>query len=84
LAEEYQGKVVFAGVSNNDSVEAGRDYVVEFGVPYAMGHSPEIWEAFGDPYRPTTIVFDATGREVTRLIGEVTYESLKSQIEAVL
>jgi hypothetical protein len=83
LAEEYEGEIAFAGVSNNDTVPDGKAYVREFDVPYAMGHSPETWEAFGDPFRPTTLVFDSDGVLAHELIGEVTYESLKEALEDV-
>ena len=75
--------MVFAGESNNDTVADGKAYVREFGVPYAMGHSPETWEAFGDPFRPTTLVFDEHGMLAKELIGEITYESLKEALEDV-
>ena len=84
MAEEYSEKIVFAGVSNNDTVEGGVGYVEEFDVPYAMGHSPETWEAFGVPYQPVTIVIDERGGIVDRIIGQVTYEDLKETLESVV
>ena len=75
--------MVFAGVSNNDTVPDGTAYVAEFGVPYAMGHSPETWQLFGDPFRPTTLVFDGDGMLAHELIGEITYDSLKEALESV-
>ena len=84
MAEEFEGEVVFAGVSNNDTVRDGKAYVEEFDVPYAMGHSPETWEAFEDPFRPTTLVFDEDGVLADEMIGEVSYESLKGSLEEVL
>ena len=84
MAEEYSDRAVFAGVSNNDTVEAGMGYVDDYGVPYAMGHSPETWDAYGVPYQPVTIVIDPRGGIVERIDGPVTYESLKETIESVL
>jgi hypothetical protein len=84
LAEEYEGKVTFAGVSNNDSVEDGKGYVEEFKVPYPMAHSPETWDAFDVPYQPVTIVIDANGGIVDRFDGPIAYKDLKASIEAVL
>jgi hypothetical protein len=83
LAEEYRGKVVFAGVSNNDTVDEGIGYRDEYEVPYALGHSPETWEAFEVPYQPVTIVIDERGGMVERIDGPVTYEDLKEVIERV-
>lgn len=84
MAEEYEGEVVFAGVSNNDTVPDGKAYVEEFDIPYAMGHSPETWEEFGDPYRPTTLIFDEQGELADELIGEITYDQLKAALEDVV
>jgi hypothetical protein len=84
LAEEYEGKIVFVGVSNNDTVAAGKDYVETFDVPYAMAHAPEVWDQFEFPFRPTTIVIDAEGAIAARTDGEISYEVLKKDIEAVL
>jgi hypothetical protein len=81
LAEEYEQEVVFIGVSNNDSVAAGKDYVSEFDVPYAMAHAPHVWEAYDVPYQPVTVVIDARGSIVGRIDGPVTYEDLKDLIE---
>lgn len=84
MAEEYSDRVVFVGVSNNDTLEGGRGYVERFGVRYAMGHSPETWDAFDVPYQPVTIVIDDRGGIVERIIGEITYESLKGTIEELV
>ena len=84
MAEEYDGRVVFAGVSNNDTVEDGKGYVSEFEVPYAMAHAPEVWDAFDVPYQPVTIVVGADGGMTDRFDGPITYEGLKKAIEAVL
>lgn len=75
--------MVFFGASNNDTVEAGMDYVEEFDVPYDLALAPEVWELFGNPYRPTTIVFDATGREAQRVDGPISYEGLKATLESL-
>ena len=75
--------MVFFGASNNDTVEDGLTYVEEFGVPYDLALAPEVWEQFGNPYRPTTIVFDATGREVQRIDGPISYEGLQDVLEGL-
>lgn len=82
MAEELKGKVVFVGVSNNDTVEAGEGYVEEFDVPYAMAHAPEVWALFDDPFRPTTIVIAPDGRVASETTGPVTYEELKADVAA--
>ena len=84
MAEELQGRAVFVGVSNNDPVEAGKGYVDDFDVPYAMAHAPEVWAQFGDPFRPTTIVIGPDGKIASTTTGPVTYSELKADVEAVL
>jgi hypothetical protein len=83
LAEEYEGQVVFAGVSNNDTVEDGRAYVEEFGVQYAIGNAPEVWAAYDDPVRPSTIVIDDNGDIATVVTGPVSLEGMRQILDQV-
>ena len=76
--------MIFIGVSNNDTVEDGKGYVEDFAVPYRMAHAPEVWDAFDDPFRPTTIVIGSDQSIVARIDGPVTVESLKTAIEKAL
>lgn len=71
-------------MSNNDTVADGKDYVAEFDVPYAMGHAPDIWAAFDDPFRPTTIVIDQEGNIATRFDGPISEDGLRQAIEQLL
>jgi len=84
LAEELGGEVAFVGVSNRDTVEDGKGYVADYEVPYAMAHAPEVWEAYGVPYQPVTIVISSRGEIVHRTDGPVTYEELKEAVAKVL
>ena len=84
LAEEFEGRVTFIGVSNNDTVEDGMAYVDEFGVPYAMANAPEVWRLFDDPFRPTTIVMGPDLKITSYIDGPITVEGLRADIEAVL
>ncbi len=84
MAREYEGKVVFVGVSNNDTVRDGRRYVKRFNVPYAMAHAPDVWDLYEVPYQPVTIVLDEQGVVVARYEGPVTYEGLKQEIQSVV
>ena len=84
MAEELEGEVTFVGVSNNDTVEDGKGFVSEYGVPYPMAHAPEVWDAYEVPYQPVTIVIDADGAIVHRTDGPVTYEGLKKAVETAL
>lgn len=73
--------MVFIGVSNNDTVADGMRYQQDFAVPYALAHAPEVWDLFGQPYRPTTIVLDPTGAESMRVDGPITYETIKARLQ---
>ena len=84
MAEEYEGKAVFFGVSNQDTVADGEDYQASYEVPYALGLAPEVWELFNDPIRPTTIVIGSDGAIAAEITGPITYEGLKKDIEAAL
>lgn len=84
LAEKYRDKVAFLGVSNQDTVAAGRAYARDLDVPYALAHGPEIWELFKIGYRPTTILFDDHGEIVEEIAGPVTAGQLSPLIDAEL
>lgn len=84
MAEEYEGEVVFAGVSNNDSVEAGKGYVEDLEVPYAMAHAPDVWDAYEVPYQPVTILIGADGAIADRFDGPITYGDLKEALEGLV
>ncbi len=84
MAEEYEGEIVFFGVSNNDTVEDGRAYAETYEVPYELAHAPEVWEAYGVPYQPVTIVIGADGGIAQRFEGQITYEQLREAIESVV
>jgi hypothetical protein len=84
LAEEFEGQVAFIGVSNNDTVADGRAYQSNFDVPYLLAHAPEVWELYGDPFRPTTIVIGSDGVQSARIDGPVTLDGLRAEIEAAL
>ena len=84
MAEEYEGKITFFGVSNNDTVEDGRSYAESLDVPYDLANAPEVWEAFDVPYQPVTVVIDADGGIAQRIDGPITYEQLKEAIEQVV
>jgi hypothetical protein len=79
LAEEYP-EAAFIGVSNNDTVADGKSYADEFDVPYPLAHGPEVWEAYDDPFRPTTIVI-SDGEIVESFIGEVTGKEVGAVLE---
>ena len=58
-------------------------YVEEFGVPYSMGHAPEVWAAFDDPLRPSTIVIDADGNIATIVTGPISLEGMRQILKQV-
>ncbi len=83
MAEENP-EVVFIGVSNNDTVDAGKGYVEEFDVPYAMAHAPEVWDLFDVPYQPVTIVIADDGTIAQRFTGPVTGDDVGAVIDRLL
>jgi peroxiredoxin len=83
VAREFEGKVQFLGVSNNDSVSEGRKYQAEFEVPYPLANdaSGRTWAAYGVPYQPVTVVVDQRGRIARRFDGGVEPEQLAPVLE---
>jgi hypothetical protein len=84
LAEELEGRVAFIGVSNNDTVAAGKEYAEKFDVPYPLAHAPAVWEEFDVPYQPVTIVLDSRLKISSRVDGPITSEGLEQMIAEVL
>ena len=84
LAEKYEGKVSFIGVSNNDSVPDGKAYASEFEVPYPLAHAPEVWDLYDVPYQPVTIVVGSDGEVASRIEGPISPDGLNEIIRRQL
>ena len=84
MAEKYEGKVYFIGVSNNDSEADGEAYASELEVPYPLAHAPEVWELYEVPYQPVTIVIGAAGAVASRIEGPVSLDGLNEIIQQQL
>jgi hypothetical protein len=85
LAEEYGNRVTFIGISDErDTVAGGKAYAAELDVPYPLALDQSVWDAYGVPYQPVTVLLDADGVEIHRVTGPISYEGLKAQLEAAL
>jgi peroxiredoxin len=71
VAEDFEGRVRFLGVSNHDTVSEGRKYQRQFEIPYPLANdaSGRTWAAWGVPYQPVTVVVDQHGRVAWRFAG---------------
>ncbi|HWC43175.1 MAG TPA: TlpA disulfide reductase family protein [Actinomycetota bacterium] len=71
VAGDFEGRVQFLGVSNNDTVSEGRKYQRDFEIPYPLANdaSGRTWAAWGVPYQPVTVVVDQQGRVAWRFAG---------------
>jgi peroxiredoxin len=83
VAREFQDRVQFFGVSNNDSVSEGRKFQREFEVPYPLANDAtgRTWAAYQVPYQPVTVAVDARGRVARRWNGSVEPEQLAPVLE---
>ena len=83
VAREFQDRVQFFGVSNNDSVSEGRKFQREFEVPYPLANDAtgRTWAAYQVPYQPVTVVVDARGGVARRWNGSVEPEQLAPVLE---
>ncbi len=84
MAEKYEGKVSFIGVSNNDTVPDGKAYARELEVSYPLAHAPEVWELYEVPYQPVTIVIGSDGAVASRIEGPITPDGLNEIISQQL
>lgn len=87
LANEDTDKGVrFVGINTRDNLDAAKAFVRTFNVPYpsVRDGNGEVLLAFRDTIPttvvPTTLVVDAHGQVAARVIGPVTYNTLKGII----
>lgn len=81
LAEKFEGRVAFLGVSNRDTVAAGRAYGEQLDVPYPLAWSPIVWTLYGIRTQPATVVLDSRGRVVHRSDESITPKALTEILE---
>jgi peroxiredoxin len=82
VARQFAGRVGFVGVSNHDTVAAGRAYARRFGVPYPLANdaSGRTWARWRVPYQPVTVVVDRQGRIAERFDGGTTGGTLRAAL----
>lgn len=83
VANEFRARgVQFLGVDTRDNLGAGRAFVRRFQVPYPSlvddgSVSLQLRGMIPTAVVPSTIVIDSDGRLTARVIGRVTYDTLK-------
>ena len=79
VAKEFAGRVGFVGVSNHDTVAAGRAYARRFAVPYPLANdaSGRTWARWQVPYQPVIVLVDNQGRIAERFDGGTTGGTLR-------
>jgi peroxiredoxin len=82
VAKEFAGRAGFVGVSNHDTVDAGRAYARRFDVPYPLANdaSGKTWARWRVPYQPVTILVDKQGRIAERYDGGTTGGTLRAAL----
>jgi thiol-disulfide isomerase/thioredoxin len=84
--EDTDQGVRFVGINTRDNLDAAKAFVRSFKVPYpsVRDNNGEVLLAFRDTIPttvvPTTLVVDAHGQIAARVIGPVTYNTLKGII----
>jgi peroxiredoxin len=78
VAGQFAGRVGFVGVSNHDTVPAGRTYQRRFKVPYLLANdaSGRTWARWKVPYQPVVVLVDKQGRIAERFDGGTTARTL--------
>lgn len=86
VAREFQGKVQFLGVDILDHLEPARAFVRKYGWPYPSVFDPTgaIRDDLGFVGQPITILYDASGKEVTSWTGPVLEEDLRTALQDVV
>jgi peroxiredoxin len=82
VAKQFDGRVGFVGVSNHDTVAAGRAYASRFDVPYPLANdaSGRTWARWRVPYQPVTVLVDKQGRIAERYDGGTTGGTLRAAL----
>jgi hypothetical protein len=82
VAREFSGKVTFFGVAWKATEAECRRYVRDFEVPYDNGldAGERIFELYGVPYQPATVLISRDGRLVDQIAGGVDHEFLAEQV----
>jgi peroxiredoxin len=82
VAKEFAGRAGFVGVSNHDTVAAGRAYARRFDVPYPLANdaSGRTWARWRVPYQPVTVLVDKQGRIAERYDGGTTGGTLHAAL----
>jgi peroxiredoxin len=83
VAGQFAGRAGFVGVSNHDTVAAGRAYQRRFHVPYPLANddSGRTWAAWSVPYQPVVVLLDAEGRVAQRYEGGTTAGTLRAALD---
>lgn len=83
--EQLGDSVAFVGVAVNDRVADALRLVEETGVTYALAADPsgELFAASGFTFLPATVVLDADGEVVHRLVGELEGDELRDALADV-
>ena len=82
VARQFAGRVGFVGVSNHDTVAAGRAYQRRFGITYPLANdsSGQTWARWKVPYQPVTVLVDKQGRIAERFDGGTTAATLRDAL----
>jgi cytochrome c biogenesis protein CcmG, thiol:disulfide interchange protein DsbE len=82
VARQFAGRVGFVGVSNHDTVAAGRAYQRRFGIVYPLANdaSGRTWARWKMPYQPVTVLVDKQGRIAERFDGGTTAATLRDAL----
>jgi peroxiredoxin len=82
VARQFAGRVGFVGVSNHDTVAAGRAYARRFAVPYPLANdaSGRTWARWRVPYQPVNVLVDNQGRIAERFDGGTTGGTLRAAL----
>jgi peroxiredoxin len=82
VARQFAGRVGFVGVSNHDTVAAGRDYQRRFAISYPLANdaSGRTWARWQVPYQPVVVLVDKQGRIAERFDGGTTGGTLRAAL----
>ncbi len=83
VASDYQDAVTFLAVAGRSSPEASEARVGDWFSPDRLmwGYDDALWDLYGIPYQPISVLITSDGFEVHRFFGPASEEELRAGLD---
>ena len=83
VASDYQDTVTFLAVAGRSTPEASEARVGDWFSPDRIlwGYDDALWDVYGIPYQPISVLITSDGYEVDRIFGPASEEELRTALD---